>query len=68
MNNDIKFFAGRNSKVLAQQIASAYGVKLSASSLIDFSDGEIEPSFDETVRGSHVFLIQSTPPPSENLM
>ena len=68
MNNDIKFFAGRNSKALAQQIASAYGVKLSASSLIDFSDGEIEPSFDETVRGSHVFLIQSTPPPSENLM
>ena len=68
MNNDIKFFSGRNSKALAQQIASAYGVKLSASSLIDFSDGEIEPSFDETVRGSHVFLIQSTPPPSENLM
>ncbi len=68
MNNEIKFFAGRNSKLLAQQIASSYGVKLNKSSLVDFSDGEIEPSFDETVRGSHVFLIQSTPPPSDNLM
>tara|TARA_B100000902_G_scaffold397696_1_gene462263 strand:- start:1083 stop:2015 length:933 start_codon:yes stop_codon:yes gene_type:complete len=68
MNNDIKFFAGRSSKLLAQQIASSYGVELSSSSFVDFSDGELEPSFDETVRGSHVFLIQSTPPPSDNLM
>ena len=68
MNNEIKFFAGRNSKLLAENIANSYGTKLSDSSVIDFSDGEFEPSFNETVRGSHVFLVQSTPPPSENLM
>lgn len=68
MNNEIKFFSGRNSKLLAENIANSYGVKLSDSSIIDFSDGEFEPSFNETVRGSHVFLVQSTPPPSENLM
>ena len=37
-------------------------------SIVEFSDGEFEPSFDETIRGSHVFLVQSTTPPSENLM
>jgi len=36
--------------------------------MIEFSDGEFEPSFDETVRGADVFLIQSTTPPSDNLM
>ena len=68
MNNEIKFFAGRNSMLLANNIAKSYGSKLSESSVINFSDGEIEPSFKETIRGSHVFLVQSTPPPSENLM
>ena len=68
MNNEIKFFAGRNSKILAVNIAKSYGLKLSDSSIIDFSDGEFEPSFNETVRGAHVFLVQSTPPPAENLM
>ena len=38
------------------------------SSIVKFSDGEFEPSFDETVRGADVFLIQSTTPPSDNLM
>ena len=54
--------------LLANNIAKSYGSKLSESSVINFSDGEIEPSFKETIRGSHVFLVQSTPPPSENLM
>src|SRR5690554_5891108 len=34
----------------------------------EFSDGEFQPSFEETVRGQDVFIVQSTPPPSENLM
>ena len=37
MNNEIKFFAGRNSKLLAENIANSYGTKLSDSSVIDFS-------------------------------
>ncbi|MAW21649.1 MAG: ribose-phosphate pyrophosphokinase [Flavobacteriales bacterium] len=68
MERPIKFFAGTNTKLLAKQIANAFGVELSRSSIVEFSDGEFEPSFDETVRGSDVFLIQSTTPPSDNLM
>lgn len=33
-----------------------------------FSDGEFEPCFEETIRGSHVFIVQSTPPPADNIM
>jgi len=68
MKRPIKFFAGNNTKHLAEQIANAFGAQLNKSSMVEFSDGEFEPSFDETVRGADVFLIQSTTPPSDNLM
>jgi len=68
MNKPIKFFAGSNTKHLAKEIANSFGVELNSSSVVEFSDGEFEPSFDETVRGADVFLIQSTTPPSDNLM
>lgn len=68
MNNSVKFFTGNNTKILAENIARDFGGELSSSSIVEFSDGELEPSFDETVRGSDVFLIQSTNPPSDNLM
>ena len=68
MKRPIKFFAGSNTKYLANKIANAFGVELNKSSIVEFSDGEFEPSFDETVRGADVFLIQSTTPPSDNLM
>ena len=68
MNKTVKFFAGNVSECLAKEIAAAYGVPLNERKLIRFADGEFEPSFEETVRGAEVFLIQSTPPPSDNLM
>jgi len=68
MERPIKFFTGNNTKNLASKIANSFGAKLNKSSIIEFSDGEFEPSFDETVRGADVFLIQSTTPPSDNLM
>ena len=68
MNKTIKFFTGNASEQLAKEIANAYGAKLNEGKLIRFADGEFEPSFEETVRGAEVFLIQSTPPPSDNLM
>jgi len=68
MERPIRFFAGNNTKYLAKQIANAFGVELNKSSVVEFADGEFEPSFDETVRGADVFLIQSTTPPSDNLM
>ena len=67
MNRSVKFFAGSNTQYLAEKIASCYGTDLSKASHVKFSDGEFEPSFDETVRGADVYLIQSTVPPSDNL-
>jgi len=68
MEKPVKFFSGRASRVLAEQIAKAYGADLGKESIVQFSDGEFEPSFEETVRGAEVYLIQSTIPPSDNLM
>ena len=68
MEKPVKFFSGRASRTLAEQIAKAYGTDLGKESIVQFSDGEFEPSFDETVRGAEVYLIQSTIPPSDNLM
>jgi ribose-phosphate pyrophosphokinase len=68
VNHQIKFFAGRGSKYLAEKIAKSYGVKLGSSSIMEFSDGEFQPSYDESVRGATVFIIQSTFPPSDNLV
>lgn len=68
MKRPVKFFAGTNTRFLATKVAKAFGDHISSSSIIRFSDGEFEPSFDETVRGCDVFIVQSTPPPSENLM
>lgn len=64
----VKIFSGSGSKALAEKIAAAYGTTLGDMSVQHFSDGEQSPSFDESVRGSEVFLIQSTFPPAENLM
>lgn len=68
MSSAVKIFAGNASKPLAKKIATSYGIPLGDVSIVHFSDGEFEPSFDETVRGCDVFIIQSTPPPTENLM
>jgi ribose-phosphate pyrophosphokinase len=68
VNHQIKFFAGRGSKYLAEKIAGSYGIELGVSSIMEFEDGEFQPSYDESVRGATVFIIQSTFPPSDNLM
>lgn len=62
-----KIFAGRNSATLAENIAHAYGQNLGTVAITEFSDGEFQPCFEETVRGGRVFLISSTNPPAENL-
>lgn len=63
----IKIFSGTNTKYLAEKIAASFGQDLGKVHKIDFSDGEYTVKFDETIRGSHVFLIQSTFPPADNL-
>ncbi|OFY56716.1 MAG: ribose-phosphate pyrophosphokinase, partial [Bacteroidetes bacterium RBG_13_46_8] len=52
----------------AEKIAKSYGSEIGKTSVLEFSDGEIQPFFEESVRGCIVFIIQSTYPPAENLM
>ena len=66
--NPVKIFAGSGTKDLAKKIADAYGKPLGSVTLSRFSDGEFQPSFDESIRGCDVFLVQSTYQPSDNLM
>jgi len=63
----VKIFAGRNTYSLADKIANKYGTGLGNVHVSQFSDGEFQPSFEETVRGCDVFLIQTTSPPADNL-
>ena len=67
MQSQVKLFSGTASKYLAEKVAASYGIPLGNVIISRFSDGEISPSFEETVRGSDVFIIQSTFPPSDNL-
>jgi ribose-phosphate pyrophosphokinase len=67
--DNIKLFALNSNKPLAERIAKRMGVKLSTSSVVRFSDGEIQVNIDDSVRGKDVFLIQSTSAPvNDNLM
>lgn len=66
---DIKIFAANSNKALAEKIAAQLGLPLSKCDVSHFSDGEICVSIGETVRGSDVFIIQSTcTPVNDNLM
>jgi ribose-phosphate pyrophosphokinase len=66
-NTPIKLFSGSASQYLAEKIAKSFGTQLGRTSITRFSDGEFQPAYDESVRGSTVFIIQSTFPPAENL-
>lgn len=67
MSTGVKIFSGRATVDLASEIAKCYGGSLGSVVVTEFSDGEFQPSLEETVRGQDVFLIQSTMPPMENL-
>lgn len=67
MTNEVKIFAGSSTQELATKIAKSFGKELGRSSISRFSDGEFQPSFEESVRGCDVFIIQSTYPPTDNL-
>ena len=65
---EAKIFPCTQSKTLAAAIAKKYGQDLGKIITSTYSDGEFQPSFEESVRGSRVFIIGSTMPSSENLM
>lgn len=63
-----KIFACTQSMELGKKIAKAYGAELGNVLFSHFSDGEFQPSFEESIRGARIFVIGSTNPSSENLM
>ena len=63
-----KVFSGTNSKYLAEKICNSLGCELGNMNITHFADGEFAVSFEESIRGAHVFLVQSTFPNSDNLM
>lgn len=65
---DVKLLAGENTKDLSKKIADFYGQPLANYEVMKFSDGEFQPVVHESVRGAYVFIIQSTTPPTDNLM
>ncbi|MDR0545040.1 MAG: ribose-phosphate pyrophosphokinase [Odoribacteraceae bacterium] len=65
---DVKVFACKNSEDIATRIAEALGIQPGKRIYTPFSDGEFGVGYNETVRGEYVFIVQSTFPPSDNLM
>lgn len=67
-NKDIPvaIFGGRSNPALAQNIAASYGTSLGELTIRDFADGEIYVRFEESIRGSDLFIVQSTHPPANN--
>ncbi len=63
-----KIFSCTQSEALSKLIADSFGHKLGNVLFSRYSDGEFQPSFEESVRGSRIFIIGSTHPSSENLM
>lgn len=61
-------FSGTNSRYLAEKICISLGCELGNMNITHFADGEFAVSYEESIRGSHVFLVQSTFPNSDNLM
>lgn len=68
MQPSVKIFSGRKSEYLAEKIAKSFGKPLGNCITQQFSDGEFQPVFQESIRGDYVFLVQSTFAPSDNMM
>ena len=68
MKTPAKIFACNQSKLLASKISDHFGIPVGKVNFSRYSDGEFQPSFEESVRGARIFIIGSTQPSSENLM
>jgi len=67
MSTEVNIVSGRASRYLAEKIAASFGKNLGNVRISTFSDGEFQPLYEDTVRGSEMFIIQSTFSPAENL-
>jgi ribose-phosphate pyrophosphokinase len=68
MKTPAKIFACTQSTALGKAIADHFGIEVGKVNFSRYSDGEFQPSFEESVRGARIFIIGSTHPSSENLM
>ena len=68
METSAKIFSCTQSIELANIISQKFGIQLGKVNFSKYSDGEFQPSFEESVRGARIFIIGSTQPSSENLM
>ncbi|MEK9609097.1 MAG: ribose-phosphate pyrophosphokinase [Flavobacteriaceae bacterium] len=68
METPAKIFACTQSELLGTAIADHFGIEVGKINFSRYSDGEFQPSFEESVRGARIFIIGSTHPSSENLM
>lgn len=68
MESQVRLFSGIASSAVAERIAKEYGQELGKVAHYRFSDGELQASYEESIRGQSVFIIQSTMPPADNLM
>jgi ribose-phosphate pyrophosphokinase len=67
LQSEMRIFSGRHSQYFAEKIAKNLKMDLGKVNFIDFSDGEMQVSYDDSVRGAYVFLVQSTFSPISNL-
>ena len=65
---EAKIFSCTQSEDLARRIAKNFGIPMGNVTFSHYSDGEFQPSFEESVRGSRIFIVGSTHPSSDNLM
>ncbi|MCQ2279216.1 MAG: ribose-phosphate pyrophosphokinase [Bacteroidales bacterium] len=65
---DIALVTGRANRELAEKIAKQLGTSLLDEEIVQFKDGEIQAYYNETIRGRHVFIIQPTFSPAENIL
>ncbi len=65
---DIALVTGRANRELAEKIAKYLGTSLLDEEIVQFKDGEIQAYYNETIRGKHVFIIQPTFSPAENIL
>src|SRR5690625_395368 len=68
LDTPLAIFAGRSNLALSRAIAESYGASLGDVTIKSFSDGELYVKYEQSIRGEDIFVIQSTPPPGENII
>ena len=68
MDTPLAIFSGTSNPALARAIAEEYGTSLGDVTIKKFSDGEQYVKYEQSIRGEDIFLIQSTPPPGDNII